>query len=650
MKRNAFLIFVLTLSFAYGQNKEFVPQLGKAIIEELKMTRYEKDTTANALVLEEYAHTYLSEADELDFRTDHYYRIKLFRRDAFGRATIKIQLYGKQKVDDIDAYSYQWDNGRIKKVRLEKKAVFTKDLNEKWKEVTFTIPNIQEGSVIEYKYSVVSPYSQIDDWFFQSDIPKLTSNYQFTYLGNYKYNIRLVGFKKLDRTDAKLEKDCVDVPGLGVGSCGVLSYGMDDIPAFKEEQYMLSKRNFISHIIFDLISFTNPNGSVKKYTKTWKDADRSFRINYLDGQVNKQKFFSRSLPEELLSIQDPQARAKGVYKHIQDRFSWNGRFWDFGKIKVRDAYDKKTGGVDAINLSLYNSLKAARIESYIVMVATRDKGLPTKLYPVTKDFNYIVIKVVINGKTFFLDATDKFLFFGQIPMRCLNGEGRVLDFKKGSYWERINPILKNSLRVWSQLSVNENKELVGKVNATQRGYLARKIRQEMSETSQDEYLRRIESRAIDYEVEDFKVSNQYDVEKPLTENFSLVPDEAIFDSDMVRVNPFFYFRVDSNPFKLDERTYPVDFAYPRSYTYTARIDIPEGYEISSLPKEKAVGLPDETAALIFRTNQKNNILTLNYRFLIKKKVYSSKEYYYLKELYNELIELHGSYITFEKID
>jgi hypothetical protein len=649
MKKIAFVGLLLMVGFAYGQQKRFVPKMGKALIAELQMNQYEKDTTANALVLEEYAHTYLSEADELDFRTDHYYRVKLFDRDAFDRATIKVLLYGKQKIDDIDAFSYQWINGKIKKVQLNKKEIYTKDLDTKWREVAFTIPNIQEGSVIEYKYSVVSPYSKIDDWFFQSDIPKLSSNYRFTYLGNYKYNVRLVGFQKLDRTDAKLKKDCVEVPGLGVGSCGVLTYGMDNIAAFKEEDYMLSKSNFISHIIFDLISFTNPNGSVKKYTQTWKDADRSFKKFYLDGQTNKQKYFAKSLPQELLAIQDPLTRAKGVYKHIQERFSWNGRYWDYGKIKVKDSYDEKTGGVDAINLSLYNSLKAARIESYIVMIATRSKGIPTKLFPVNSDFNYIIVKAVIDGKTYFLDATDKFLFFGQIPMRCLNGEGRVLDFNKGSYWEPIKPILKNAMRIWAQLNVNEDNELIGKVNVTQRGYFARDTREKLSRTNEEQYLRDVEGRMLDYEVDEYKVSNRFNTEKSLVENFTLIPDEAIFGVNKIRVNPFFYFRISTNPFKLEERTYPVDFAYPRNYTYTVRIDVPEGYVVASLPKERAVGMPNETAALVFRTNQTGNVITLNYRFLINKKVFSSQEYYYLKEFYNEVIKLHKSYIEFQKI-
>ncbi len=631
------------VGFAYGQNyKSF--QMGRTSLEELKMSSYVKDSTANAVVLEEQGRTYLSEKHNLDFRTDVYRRIKIFDKKAFNLGTISISLYDKQEAKNIEAYSYQLVDGEMKKIKLEKKNIFKKDVNQKWNEVVFTMPNLQEGGIIEYKYSVISPYTSVDDWDFQSDIPKIKSDYVFTYLGNYKYNVRLKGNLRLDRNDSSVKKKCVRVPGVGEGACGVLTYGMDSIPAFKSEQYMLSKENFISHLAFDLISITYTDGRVKKYTKTWEDADRSFKENFLDGQVNKKKYFARSIPEHILAVENPLERTKQVYKYIQDRFTWNKRYWALKKISVRDAYESRNGGVDAINLSLFNSLQAAGIESYIVMIATRNRALPTKLFPVTNDFNYVIVKAVVDGKTYFLDATDKFLSFGQLPIRCLNGEGRVLDFKKGSYWELVKPILDNSTRMFVKLSVNENGEIEGDVNVSKKGYFASDNREEFSKKSEDDYISDLESGMLDYEIEEYKSSNLTDLEKPFSENFTFVSTETIEGQKSIRINPFYYFRVASNPFQLEERNYPVDFAYPRKYTYTLNFTIPDGYEIGELPKNAAVKTPGNGATFVFRTKISGKVLTVNYRYLIRKKVFSSEEYYYLKQFFSDLITLHGSSI------
>ena len=83
---------------------------------------------------------------------------------------------------------------------------------------------------------------------------------------------------------------------------------------------------------------------------------------------------------------------------------------------------------------LYNLLSEQDINVTPILLSTRNNGLPTKIYPVISDFNYIIIRAIINGKQYFLDATNKYLEFGQIPFRCLNQYGRLLDFKKGSKW------------------------------------------------------------------------------------------------------------------------------------------------------------------------------------------------------------------------
>lgn len=647
MKR-IIIVFLLIVNSIYSQNKKDL-LLNKVTLEELKMKSYEKDTTSQALVLEEFGRNYLSEKHNLDFRTDYYNRTKIFNSKGFNKGTIKFSLYEKEKVIDIEAFSYQLEDGVIKKTKLNSKDIFEKDVNEKWKEVVFTIPNLQEGSVIEYKYSTISPYPSIDDWYFQSDIPKLKSDFIFSFLGNYKYNIRLVGSLELDRNKNFINKKCVYVPGIGRGECGVFEFGMDSIPAFKKEDYMLSEDNYLSHIVFDLISITNTDGTIKKYTKTWKDADLSFKKNFLDGQINKKNFFVRNLPEELLSEEDELKRTKSIFKHIQNRFSWDGRYWSSKQINVRKSYEAKTGGVDAINLSLYNSLQAVGIESYIVMIATRGRALPTKLFPITNDFNYIIVKAVVGDKTYFLDATDKFISFGQLPLKCLNGEGRVLDFKNGSYWQHVKPINKNITRTFVQLKINEDNEIEGRLNINRSGYFASNNRKKLSQINREDHLGNLESNLLDFEIFDHSIKNENNLEKSLIESYSLVSEETILEKNKISINPFLTERIKSNPFKLEERIYPVNFGYTRSFNYILTFNVPDGYEVVNVPEGKKITTPNNGASLTFRVNFNGKVLSLNYRHRINQAIYSSEDYYNLKEFFNELIDVQSYDIELKKI-
>ncbi len=448
----AFLLVSMTL---YSQEEKST-KMGQITLEELKMTTYEKDTTANAVVLYEHGN-YYTEPVDFNNQTDYYYRIKIFNKNAFDLANISINLYDKY-VKNIKATTYNFDKyGNIEESHLLEKDIYTLKKGEKQVETRFTLPNIKEGSVIEYSYSTTSRYlDHLEGWSFQSDIPKIKSEFDAAVVGNYKFNARLTGFLKLDKDNPSIKEGCLYVPGIGNGACVIYSYGMNDIPAFKEEAYMTSKKNFIAHVSFDLKSYTSEKGERTKYTTTWKKAEGSFKTIFFKGQMAKKGYFKKNLPPSLFSNTNPLERAKNIYKYIQNHFNWNNKLWGTKSSNIKKAFQEKSGGVYPINISLYNSLQAADIESYLTVISTRGNGFPTKLYPIIYDFNYVIVKAVIDGKDYFLDATEKLLPFGLLPERCLNGEGRVLDFKKGSYWQQIKPAKKTATTIKVQLSMDED--------------------------------------------------------------------------------------------------------------------------------------------------------------------------------------------------
>lgn len=649
MKKEFIIIFCLISILSFGQRKKST-SLGKTTIEELKLHIYEKDSTANALVLQEHGNFYIDDRRDYKFTTDFYFRVKILKKEGFNKATIHIPLYDKEKVYDIKAITYNVsENNQIVKTHLLKEKIYTKQTNQKWKEVSFTLSNIKVGSVIEYKYSVTSPYSQIDDWNFQSDIPKVKSDFTAAILGNWRYNIRIVGYLKFDRDNPSVKKGCVYVPGIGNGACSILEYGMDFIPVFKEEEYMLSKNNFISKLSFELESYTSPKGVITNYTKTWKTADKKLKYNFLDNQSSKKKYFKKKiLHDSILTIQNKLSKAKVIHSFIKEHYTWNGKHWPSRKVKIKKAFEEKNGNVFDINLSLYNALQAVDIESKLVLLATRNKGIPTKLHPVYTDFNYLIVKVIIEGKTYFLDAVDKNLPFGLIQFEALNGDGRVMDFKKGSFWESILLSQKTSKVTRVSLKLT-NDNLSGNLLVKRTGYSALNKRSELKGKAEEDILNDFETKHPDFEVEDVKIENLINQEKALKETYKINIDTEIIGSNKIRLNPFFVDRVAINPFKLNKRDYPVDFGYARSSVYLLSLTIPENYKAIRLPQNIGLSLPNKGGVLIMNVKQKNNVISLYLKCTINKKGYSNEEYFYLKQFYNKLIDAQNSFIELEKI-
>lgn len=72
--------------------------MGQTTIDELKMTVYEKDSTAAAVVLYEHANVYLDPDNEHKTRTDYYFRIKILDKTAFEESNIEINLFKKKEL------------------------------------------------------------------------------------------------------------------------------------------------------------------------------------------------------------------------------------------------------------------------------------------------------------------------------------------------------------------------------------------------------------------------------------------------------------------------------------------------------------------------------------------------------------------------
>ncbi|QMU65425.1 MAG: hypothetical protein GKR88_14790 [Flavobacteriaceae bacterium] len=191
----------------------------------------------------------------------------------------------------------------------------------------------------------------------------------------------------------------------------------------------------------------------------------------------------------------------------------------------------------------------------------------------------LIVKVIVDGNAYFLDATDKFLPFGLVPFKCLNGEARIMDFKNGSFWEKIYPAKRSFINTKVKFTLNENDELVGDLTIRKGGYDGLRQRKKRHEVKEEKILEGFESENVDLEVEAYK---QIDFEKPdipTEEVYSVLFEPDAVGAGTLRMNPFLIDRFTVNPFKLEERLYPVDYGYERKYTYAFSFEIPENYEI-----------------------------------------------------------------------
>tara|TARA_R110002049_G_scaffold38978_1_gene120324 strand:+ start:11274 stop:12680 length:1407 start_codon:yes stop_codon:yes gene_type:complete len=464
MKNIAFTLLLLSNVFVFSQST-FNSESYSVTLGDIETNRFENDSTANALVIYEEGNSYVDRG-EYDLRTEVKHKIKILKRAGFDKATVTIYLYNNknnyERAEDIIATTYNKIDGEVIKTQLEAKDIFKEQYDDNYTLIKFTLPNIKEGSVITYSYKLISPFMfKYKGWHFQDDIPKLYSDYKTSVPANWIYNIKLVGYKPLDINTSVVEKNCLESSRGASADCSINHYAMKDIPAFIEEDYTTHKSNYLARIEYELKTFQGFDGVINDYTKTWKTVDDELKSEPSIGrQLSKSVKAEDFLDTDIINQTNALKKAEAIYRYVQENYTWNEEYHIYKDNTIKDLVTNKSGNVSSINIFLHNLLESCEIDVKPVLLSTRNNGFPTKIFPVISDFNYLIVQATIDNKTYLLDATDPFLSFGQIPFRCLNGYGRLLDFKNGSEWMDINPNELSTVQYKILLNLDDENETI----------------------------------------------------------------------------------------------------------------------------------------------------------------------------------------------
>ncbi|MFN7602943.1 MAG: DUF3857 domain-containing protein, partial [Bacteroidota bacterium] len=226
-------------------------------LEELRMHKYTGDTTASAVVLRELGEAYFSNFENNDLVFEYHVKIKILSKEGLKHSSFEIPLYKRdgrtEKWIRIEGRTYNLNNQSLTYEKFDPKSVFKQTVSEYVDLIKFTLPAVRVGSVNDVKYVIESPFIfNFKEWDFQSELPKVQSEFWAKIPANYNYNIALRGYMTLTEKEGTLIKDCFS-PGGGVSAdCSFYKFKMNNISAFKEEDFITSKENLLSRMSFEL--------------------------------------------------------------------------------------------------------------------------------------------------------------------------------------------------------------------------------------------------------------------------------------------------------------------------------------------------------------------------------------------------------------
>lgn len=662
-----FLAGCLLTSAAAAQEKNQV-KFGKISPDDFKQTRFELDTGAHAVVLSDIGSSdFDADGGDLKLVFKRHRRVKILDKNGYEAADVQVPLYhdGKreEKLSNLKAVTYNLENGQVVETKLDGKSVFTEELNKNNRRKKFSFPAVKEGAVIEYTYTVTSPFLfSLQPWDFQDKYPCLWSEYAVGIPQVYDYIFIAQGYHKFesktreDRTrnfHFREEEDGAYGTKTGrtenyTASWNVSTYRWiaRDVPPLKDESFTTCLSNHNTRIEFQLSAIKYPNSPIKPVMGTWSKLSEDL-LKHEDYGVALDKnngFLADEVDALISGITTNEEKARQIFIYVRNNFTCTEHERLFMQTSLKSVFNAKSGNVSEINLLLVAMLRKAGLTAYPVILSTRDHGYTYPMYPMVNRFNSTIAAVSTGSGIRYLDASYP-LGFGKLHASCYNGHARMLDTAATPLSFDADSLLEQKFT--TVFLKQENGMLKGSFQQRPTYFESYELRNLVRAKGREEYFKPL-SKAFDREVKilNSAIEDLDSLEIPVMVKYDF--ELLSTDEDVIYLNPMFSQATHNNPFKVKERTYPVEMSNVVDEIYTLNLEIPEGYQVEELPKSAMAKFNENDGLFQYIIAQNSNMIQFRSRIKLNKANFMPDEYGTLREFYDLIVKKQAEQIVLKK--
>ena len=654
------------LSFVFvSSDAQYKPinKLEKVTPKDFQVSSPVVDSNANAVVLADIGFVdFEGNRDaNLDMFFKHTERILIRNKAGFDAATIQQPLSigtdGRQeRFMDLEATTYNLEDGVVKETKLDESALFTENQGAGRIMKKFTFPNIKEGSIIEFRYTVQSPFwTGLNGWRFQGKYPILWSRYKIIIPPMINYLISKTGYLhfSVDSTYMEFRHYTIYQPfgGQNVhsGEATAHIWAIRDCPALKIEPYISSWENCISQIRFYARSVIWSEQNVVNFIKPWNEAINELlnRPNYSDISGSNH-WLNDDLKKIIDTTKEDEGIVRKIYAYTRDNIASTGIKGITPSQSIKKTFKEKTGNIADINMLLVAMLRNRGIDADPVILSTKENGKVVESIPLFRQYNYLIVRVQLKDKTLFLDASQNMLGFGMLSDECLNGNARVLNsvdpetvtLSSDSICEKniTHVIIYND-------SLNES---VGTYSKCLGNYASLFLRNRLVGQGNENYVSSLlKSYPSEVKISNVVIDSTKEYDEPLGIRYDM--QLKMGEDETLYLNPLFTEAIKTNPFSAAKRFYPLEMSFKKDDLFILDMEIPKGYKVDELPKSTSIRLNDSDGIFEYLVQDSGGSIQLRSHFMLNKTIFSAEDYNSLRDFYAVVVKKEAEQIVFKKI-
>ena len=592
--------------------------------DELKMTSDPKAPGAPAIILYRQV-----DRDDSETRNPHeynYVREKIFTEEGRKHADVEIPFVkDRWTIHAIKARTIKPDgsianfDGKV----YEKEIVKARGL--KYLAKTFTLPDVQPGSIIEYHYMIdFAEYYIFDShWILSDDL--FSKRAKFTLKPYAEWALQWSWSNGLpEGTKAPVNEN------------KLVHMEVQDVPAFQTEDDMPPEGAMKFRVDF----VYSEDGFEKEADKFWKKQGKKMN-DRAEGFVNKRKAMEQAVAEIVSPGDTPEVKLQKIYDRAQKirntSFEAEKTQQEEKRAKEKEINNVedvwKRGYADGYQITwLFLGLaRAAGFDASPVRIATRDDHFFNSNLMKAQDLNTNVVQVKLDGKDWYFDPGSAFAPFGLLPWSESGTPGLKLDKDGGTWITTTLPVSSASqVQRIADLKMTQEGSLEGKLTVKFSGLEA--MWRRVEERHQDEthrkkfledYVKEIIPATIDVELAN-KPEWTSSAQALVAEYSLKVPGWVSSAGRRALLSVGLFSAPERRMCEHTTRVHPLYFHYMFEKSDNVQIELPLGWQVSTLPQPQT----NDAKLVVYSMKVANDKGTLHLERHLKSDLISLEQKYY----------------------
>ena len=380
------------------------------------------------------------------------------------------------------------------------------------------------------------------------------------------------------------------------GDATIYTYSMKNMPAMRNEISSPGPTYYVPHILV-LSKSAQAKGTSYEYFKTVKEQYDWYK-NLIKQIGDEEKGVKETTEEIIKGLTTDEEKVKKIFQWVQDNIRYiafeNG-IAGFKPEKAQEVLRKKYGDCKGMANLLTNMLRSINLDARRCWIGTKHIVYNYSTPSLSVD-NHMICAWMKNGKPVYLDATEKYIGYGEIAER-IQGKQTLIENGNNYLLETV-PVethLQNTATESRKFTVDGN-NLKGHIVQVWKGENKEWLLAALNEIKQDKQENALKQflaeGKLNFEISNLKIDNLSNYNADLKVEYDVLWKDVltVFDKET-------YLEIDNRrnleDFKIDttKRKLPYWFDFKKNLVFETEIQLPMDKIPTNLPEKLQIKQP-----------------------------------------------------------